>query len=261
MNQENNTQPNMGAQLYTIRASTQTLPDIESSLHKIRDIGYRAIQISGFGPADPKDVAKIVEDCELTVAATHMGWGDFLGDLDTVIETHHLWKCPHAAIGGLPAEYRSLEGIARFAEELRPIAAKLRDAGLDFSYHNHSHELVKYEGRTWLERVYEATDPADLKAEIDVYWITAGGGDPADWVRRIGKRQPLVHLKDMAVLPDRTQRFAEVGEGNMNWPAVLAACREAEVEWYLVEQDNCYEGDPFDALATSYRNLKGMGLN
>jgi sugar phosphate isomerase/epimerase len=260
MSEENNAKPRVGAQLYTIRASTKTLPDIEKSLRRIRDIGYQAIQISGFGPADPRDVAKVVEDCELTVAATHMGWDSFLNDIDTVIETHHTWGCRHAAIGGLPEEYRSIEGIARFAGELQPVAEKLRAAGLDFSYHNHSHELVKYNGRTWLERLYEAAGPEDLKAEIDVYWITAGGGDPADWVRRLGNRQPLVHLKDMSVLPDRTQRFAEVGEGNMNWPAILEACREAEVEWYLVEQDDCYDADPFDALATSYRNLVEMGL-
>ena len=31
------------------------------------------------------------------------------------------------------------------------------------------------------------------------------------------------------------------------------------MEYLLVEQDNCYEQDPFDSLAVSYRNLKAMG--
>jgi sugar phosphate isomerase/epimerase len=100
-----------------------------------------------------------------------------------------------------------------------------------------------------------------LKAEIDVYWIQAGGGDPAAWIRKCAGREPLLHLKDMAVGPGREQRMAEIGEGNMNWSAILQAAEESGVEWYLVEQDHCYGRDPFESLAISYRNLRAMGLS
>jgi sugar phosphate isomerase/epimerase len=53
--------------------------------------------------------------------------------------------------------------------------------------------------------------------------------------------------------------MAEVGEGNLNWPAILTACREAGVRWYLVEQDVCRR-DPFESLGISLRNLKTMGI-
>jgi sugar phosphate isomerase/epimerase len=65
----------------------------------------------------------------------------------------------------------------------------------------------------------------------------------------------------MAVTPEREQRFAEIGEGNLNWPAILAAAAESGVEWYLVEQDRCYNRDPFESLDISYRNLRAMGLS
>jgi sugar phosphate isomerase/epimerase len=55
------------------------------------------------------------------------------------------------------------------------------------------------------------------------------------------------------------QLMAEVGEGNLNWPAILSACKEANVRWYAVEQDVC-QRDPFESLAISYRNLHEMGL-
>jgi sugar phosphate isomerase/epimerase len=54
--------------------------------------------------------------------------------------------------------------------------------------------------------------------------------------------------------------MAEVGEGNLNWPAILAACKSAGVEHLLVEQDICYR-DPFDSLELSLRNLKEMGAS
>ena len=250
-----------GAQLYTVRQFTQTIEDVAETLKKVADIGYTAIQISAFGPVEPKDVARIAQDNSLTVAATHMAWDGFLKDLDTVIETNSLWGCKHPAIGGLPAEYRTAAGIERFIDELTPIAEKLAAEGMDFSYHNHNHELARYDCRkTWLETLYERADPNVLKAEIDTYWIQAGGGDPAAWLRMCAGRIPVIHLKDMCITAEREVRMAEIGEGNLNWPAIIEAAEAGGVEYYLIEQDQCYGRDPFESLAISYGNLKGMGL-
>ena len=251
----------VGAQLYTVRDYTKTLEGVAESLRKVAEIGYKTVQISGFGPVDPKEVAKLVAENGLAVVSTHTSWDRFLYDLDAVIEEHKLWDCPHPAIGGLPAEYRGLDGLKRFLDELAPISEKLAAEGMDFSYHNHNHELAKYDGKLWLEMLYEMASPEMLKAELDVYWIQAGGGDPAYWVHKCAGRQPLLHLKDMCITPEREQRFAEIGEGNLNWPAILEAAQESGVEWYLVEQDRSYDLDPFDSLAISYRNLKSWGFS
>ena len=251
----------LGAQLYTVRNFTQTIPGIAETLNKVADIGYTAVQISAFGPVDPTEVARLVVDKGLTVAGTHVAWSRFLNELDEVIAEHKMWGCSHAAIGGLPSEYRSLDGLKRFLDELGPVAEKLAQEGIDFSYHNHNHELMRYGEKTWLEMLYEQADPEMLKAEIDVYWIQAGGGDPTVWIRKCAGREPLLHLKDMTVGPGREQRMAEIGEGNMNWPAILQAAEESGVGWYLVEQDRCYGRDPFESLAISYRNLRVMGLS
>ncbi len=251
-----------GAQLYTVREFTQTIQGVAETLKKVADIGYTAIQISGFGrDLDPKEIAKLVQDNGLTVAATHMGWPLFQNELERVIEIHKLWQCDHPAIGGLPGDYRTPDGLKKFLDELAPIAEKLAGAGMDFSYHNHNHELAKYGGQTWLAMLYDQAPPDMLKAEIDTYWIQAGGGDPAAWVAKCAGREPLLHLKDMIVTPQREQRFAEIGEGNLNWPAILDAAEKGGVEYYLVEQDRCYGRDPFESLAISYRNMAAMGLS
>ncbi|MGQ9732825.1 MAG: sugar phosphate isomerase/epimerase family protein [Candidatus Zipacnadales bacterium] len=250
----------IGAQLYTLRDYCQTPQDIAETCKKVAAIGYTAVQISGFGPAAPAEVARIMEDTGLTVASSHMGWNRFLTELETVIEEHKLWGCTHLAIGGLPAEYHSAEGVKRFVEELAPVAERLAAEGMDFSYHNHNHELIRYGEKTWLAMLYEQAPPEMLKAEIDTYWIQAGGGDPAAWVRALGPRQPLLHCKDMAMAPGREQRFAPVGEGNLNWPAILQAAQQVGVEYYLVEQDHCYDLDPFEAMRISYENMKEWGL-
>ncbi len=254
-------EPVLGAQLYTVREFTNNIRDVRETLRKVADIGYTAIQISGFGPMDTREVAQAVEEANLTVTATHTPWNRFLEELDVVIEEHKILNCTHTAIGGLPPEYFSLDGLQQFLDELPPVAEKLAAEGMDFSYHNHHHELARFgEGKTWLDMLYERADPRYLKAEIDTHWIVRGGGDPAQWIRKLGDRQPLLHLKDMAITPEREPIYAEVGEGNLNWPAILDAAKEVGVRWYLVEQDDCYGRDPFESLRISYENLKGMGL-
>ena len=110
-----------------------------------------------------------------------------------------------------------------------------------------------------LEIIFDESNPQYLSAEIDTYWIQHGGGDPADWIRKMSSRIPVVHFKDMVILEDGSQAFAEVGEGNLNWPAILAATEESQVSWIVVEQDVC-QRDPFESLQISYHNLLGMGL-
>ncbi|MBN1557684.1 MAG: sugar phosphate isomerase/epimerase [Lentisphaerae bacterium] len=253
------TKPIVGAQLYSLREHCKTLPDIEKTLGRVRDIGYTTVQLSGLGPADPGAIAKAAAAADLRIVATHVSWEQCRNGLDALIAEHKTWNCVHAAIGGLPGDYRSADGLKRFIDELPPVAEGFRAAGIDFSYHNHNHELVRIGARTWLQALYEDTAPELLKAELDTYWIQAGGGDPAAWIRACAGREPLLHCKDMCITPEREQRFAEVGEGNLNWPAILQAAEAGGVAYLLVEQDNCYERDPFDSMRISYDNLKGMG--
>jgi sugar phosphate isomerase/epimerase len=253
----------LAAQLYTIRQHTQTLPEFTESMRKIRAIGYRAVQVSGIGPIAHGDVLRVTQAEGLVICITHIPFDLLRSDLQAVIAQHTLWQCPNVAIGSMPVEFRTGEaGYRRFASEASAIGEALAQAGLTFSYHNHSFEFVRFGGRTGLEILFEESDPRFLQAELDTYWIQHGGADPAAWVRRVKGRMPVVHLKDMAIRSEGwniEQLMAEVGEGNLNWPAILDACREAGVRWYAVEQDIC-QRDPFESLAISYQNLRAMGL-
>lgn len=250
----------IAAQLYTVRDFMKTPADIAKSLKKVKEIGYGAVQLSGHGPVDDKELKKMVDDAGLIICATHTSYELIRDEPQEVIDQHKLFECKHPAIGGLPGEYRGAEGYARFAKEASKAVKKLADVGLIFSYHNHSFELEKYGNRTGLQILYEESDPKLFNSEIDTYWVQHGGGDPAAWIRKLKGRAYLVHFKDMA-LKDGKQLFAEVGEGNLNWPAILDACKEAGVEWYIVEQDLCYQRNPFDSLAISLKNMKAMGLS
>lgn len=248
----------IGAQMFTLRDFTKTPSDIAKTMRKVREIGYEAVQLSALGPIEPSELKKILDGEGLTVAATHISYQRIKEDPDGVAEEHLLLGCGHPAIGGMPEEYKTGEGFHRFAKEASESAAKLAEHNLRFSYHNHSFELEKFGDKVGLEILRTESDPRYFNLEIDTYWIQHGGGDPAEWISRCKGRIPLLHLKDMAVR-DGQPTMAEVGEGNLNWHAILSAAEEAGVEWYLVEQDVCHR-DPFESLAISLNNLREMGI-
>jgi sugar phosphate isomerase/epimerase len=250
----------LAAQMYTVREFTKTPADIAKSLEKVKALGYDAMQVSAFGEIDTQELKNLADAVGLEICATHTSYDRMRDETQAVIDEHLTLGCKYPAIGGLPQVYREGggDGFKRFAQEASVVARKLADAGLTFGYHNHSFELERFGDRTGLQILMEESDPEVFQMEIDTYWIQHGGGDPADWIRKSKGRADLVHVKDME-MRGREQLYSEVGEGNLNWPAILAACQEAGTRWYIVEQDTC-QRDPFESLGISLRNLQGMGL-
>ena len=248
----------IAAQLYTVRDFTQTPADIAETLKKVKQLGYDAVQCSALGPIETAELKQLFDGEGLTICATHTDYERMRTDPQSVIDEHQLLGCKYVAISSIPGSDRSAEGFAHFAREASEVAQRLTEGGLVVSYHNHSFELERFDGRTGLEILFDESDPNHLKSELDTYWIQHGGGDPAAWIRKLKGRVPTIHVKDME-MQGRTQLFAEVGEGNLNWSAILEASKEAGVEWYIVEQDTC-QRDPFESLGISLRNLKGMGV-
>lgn len=255
------TQSVIAAQLYTLREFTRTPADIARTLARVRKIGYEAVQVSGTGPIDPHEMAKILQNEGLTCCATHTSLDRVRDQTQQVIDEQKLWGCAYTAIGGFFPKDPTRQTWLDFIQQYNEIARRFAGSGVALGYHNHSHELERFEGKTAMRMLVDDLS-SDIWIEIDTYWIAHGGGDPAAWIDRCKGRIPCVHLKDMAIgrsNGDRTQLMAEVGEGNLNWPAILQSCRDAGVQWYIVEQDTC-QRDPFESLEISLKNLRQMGL-
>ncbi|MBW4080744.1 sugar phosphate isomerase/epimerase [Paenibacillus sp. S150] len=245
----------IAAQMYTLREFTQTAEGLRESFRRLKDIGYQAVQISGIGPIDPELVKQYADEAGLTVCATHVSWDRLVNDLDALAAEHKLWNCKYIGLGSLPGEYQtSQEGYRAFAKKISEIALVLKQQhGLQFVYHNHDFEFERLGDRTGLEVLLQEADPEVFGFELDLYWVQAGGGSPVDWVHKVKDRMRVVHLKDMAVVA-RKAEFAEIGQGNMNYEAIIRACRETGVEWFVVEQDVCRR-DPFESLEISLKYL------
>lgn len=246
----------IAVQLYTLRDQLQDPARVGDVLGRLREIGYRAVEVAGLAPAGYDRIGAELAKADMVACAAHVSLERLVADLDGVGAQCVSWGCRYVVVPALPDGYRSQEGYRRFAAEAVELAERLRSFGLQLVYHNHSHELERYGGQTALEALLTATSPDTLQAELDTYWLQYGGVNPAAWIRRYKGRVPLVHLKDMAVVAGRTVD-AEVGEGNLDWAGILDACRYAGTEWLVVEQD-APRHDPIESVAISYRNLERL---
>ena len=239
-------------QFYTIRDAFSTDP--MGTLERVADIGYRGIEIGGYGNKNRDDLVAKINDLGLTVTGAHVGIESMQNDFAGVLEENRALNNENIIVPWTDAKYRgSVENLRATGATLESLAEKLGAEGLTLSYHNHDFELTEqHDSKTALEILFEAA-PQYLQVELDVYWVKKGGKNPAEFIGKFADRLLLLHVKDM--MPDGT--FGEVGEGILDWPAIFEAARQTKVQHYVVEQDTC-SGDPFESIATSLKNLKRM---
>jgi sugar phosphate isomerase/epimerase len=249
----------IGAQLYTLREFTKTPTDIAKTMARVKKMGYNGVQCSALGPIDAGELAKILKNEGLACLATHVKIDDLEKEPARIIDEHKMWGCKYTAIGGFFPKEATTQTWVDSANRYNAIVKKYAGSGLELGYHNHSHEFSHYDGKPAIQILVEHFSP-DVWMEVDTYWVTHGGADPAAWIEKFKGRVHCVHLKDMLIHLDRTQYMAEVGEGNLNWQRILPACKSAGVEHLLVEQDICYR-DPFESLEISLKHLHEMGAS
>ena len=253
---------------YTTRFRTFTLGQLESTYKKIADLGYTGPEnLLGRRAGIPwEDDWKLIQKYGLKVA-------DARADIDNPDLSKKMAGTMGVDILGirpLPGEMMgSVEGFKAYAEKINNWAKEFK--GYKLLYHHHSQEFRNFPelgGKSGMDILVDETCPDTVIFVIDTFWASGAGADPAQWILRVKNRIPVVHYKDYAIdwkakntnLGDITWRFAEVGQGNVNWQAVTEACREVGVQWYCVEQDYTQMMDEFESLKMSITYMKGLGI-
>lgn len=243
-------------QMFTLR--DHLAQDFVGTHREVGKMGYTGVEIAFTGNFSGADLKKLLADCGLQPCGIHVPLEQLEKDLIRVIKYNLELGNKFIVCPWLPEERRrSATDWYRMARVLNSIGAALKTDGLQLCYHNHSFEFQKFDGKYGLDILYENSEPENVQAEIDTYWIQHGGENPAEYIRKYSNRCPLIHLKDMLGDPNKT--FTEVGNGILDWPAIFKACETSSVQWYIVEQDFC-QRSPLESVRISLENLKKMGV-
>lgn len=247
----------LGAQFYTIRNFCKDTDGLAESLKRVADIGYKTVQLSGICAYDADWMKEELRKNGLTCVLTHTPLDKIKGETEKVIFDNKTLGLDLVGIGGY---YGYKDGVTTIIDEFKDAVQKIKANGMRLTYHNHDHEFVKVDGKVILEHVSEFFGPDEMAFTLDTYWVQSGGADPVMWLNKLKGRTPCIHLKDMLFTAEKERRMAPVGEGNLNFDAILKTAIDTGVKFALVEQDNCYGEDPFDCLKRSYEYLKAQGL-
>lgn len=255
----------IGAQLYTVRDFCRSREDFKESVLRVKEIGYSHVQMSGVGPFGDEDVLDcgdfIRKTCDangIVVSCTHRPLDSLTNHFEEEIAFHRAMGCNIMGVGSIPKEAReNKECLMEVIEKLNAINDKAVAEGFTFTYHNHAFEFEKIDGRFIMDYILEY---GRFSLLVDVYWLAYAGINPAKFIREHADRVACVHFKDLAIINRNEIVYAPVGEGNLDWDDIIAACEDADVKFAMVEQDQCRR-DPFDCLKSSCDFLLKKGFN
>jgi sugar phosphate isomerase/epimerase len=277
----------IGVQAMMLRGAIEELGAYEA-VRRTVEVGYRIAELSAtrLTPEVLAALRRAQDDFGFAFCSTSAGVGpagaanpSLETEFDKVVSDTRALGADMVRIGMLPIPMlRSLDGVREFCRIADAAAVRLADEGIALYYHNHHVEFAKADGRYLLDIIADASPHVGI--ELDVHWIQRGGLDPVRVIDQYAGRVKLVHLKDYrigwpaAATIDALERgehaafqegwkglvqFAEVGEGNLDWPAIIAHSLDAGAEYLLVEQDELYGRTVWESLAISRRNLVALG--
>lgn len=258
-------------------------------LKRLHEIGVDGVEVSQI-PLDEQNTADLerarqewglqVGALSVALAPTAVATGDNLTEhFDKIVSDCRRLDCRFLRIGMMPLDaMASKQACEEWARTCQGWAEKLAAEGITLCYHNHHVDLAQFDG----ERIFDLVRRVapSLNFEVDLHWVQRGGMAPLDMLKAYTGVCKLIHVKDFRVVPLPVEamdllsagkheefeqafadivQFAEVGQGNMNWPELLPAAVAAGAEWFFIEQDRTYGRDPFDCVRDSREYLASIG--
>ena len=267
----------IGLQLYSVR---ELLPkDYEGTLKQVAALGYREVEAAGFYHHTAKDVKASMASAGLRCVSGHYPSTELHARLDEIIAFHgelgaHYIICSfpgmkHPSRLKEPSYAHQVQSFTMDdyrwnADDFNKMGAKVKAAGLQFGYHNHTMEFAKQEGKVPFDELLRLTDPKLVTIEMDCGWVTVGGGDPIDYLRRYPTRISMLHVKDFKHTEKQASSSepppaAELGRGTTDFRAIFKAARRANIKHYFVEQE-AFNLPPYESLKLDADYMKQLNV-
>lgn len=194
--------------------------DLAAILANVAAMGYRDVELGGLRSQRPSELRKLLDHAGLRCkSACWTMWendADSQDTLDTAVELGleymvtplpslmgKEWFLANETPAGARAvaERMTVNDWRWNADWFNHVGGLAQKNNIQFVYRNHSFEFAKLGNSTGFEELWQRTEPTRVKFELDCAAATAGGCDPADFLKRYGSRTVLLHIADRADWP------------------------------------------------------------
>jgi sugar phosphate isomerase/epimerase len=257
----------IGLQLYTIRDAMAA--DVPGSLKKVSNLGYKYVELASYADGKfygyaPAEFKKVVSDLGMEILSSHTqveAAGITLDNAKKMADDHAELEVKYCVQPWVNEEDRNIESYKKMVADWNEVGRIMKEAGIQFSYHNHNFEFANLNGLVPYYDIYmPEMDPDLITMEIDLYWVIKAGQDPVEMFYKYPDRFQLFHFKDMA---EKSEPFYDVikdditsvGAGLIDFKRIYEARDIAGMKYFFVEDDNQGNGNPFEGIETSIDNL------
>src|SRR3954447_2209231 len=135
----------IGVQLYTLR--DMTAKDMPATLKKVAEIGYKNVELAGYGNLKkPQDVKKALDDAGLKAPSGHWAIDVLEKDVERIVDECQVFEMQHVVVPFLPEERRKDAAAWKAtAKRLDEIGSYFHGIGVELAYHNHNFEFQKFD--------------------------------------------------------------------------------------------------------------------
>jgi sugar phosphate isomerase/epimerase len=244
--------------------------DFDNTLKKIQAIGFKGIEMcspqgykwSGFGSLinlTASELRKKIEDAGLFCKTCHFQQLEVTGDaLPKTIEwakelgLHDIVLA--AAALGEDATYDQWKEVV---DKLNESALKIKDAGLQFVYHNHTIG-PEINGEQLYDILMRLFDPELVKMQFQIASISEGF-DIIGYLAKYRGRYISLHMHDWDPVK---KKIVPLGQGMVDWKKLLVTAWQSGLADYglILELESVPPDDPVQDLATSFTYLNNLEI-
>jgi sugar phosphate isomerase/epimerase len=255
----------LGLQCWSLR--NQLIASLPSGMAEIKALGFTQIETASTYGHTAKEFRALADANGLTIVGSHIPYERMQADVDGVIAEAKTLGASYVIVAWIPHKTDFDVAQARVAiANFNAWGAKLKAAGLGFGFHTHGYEFAPLpDGSSAFDVMMKETDPDLVFCEMDVFWVVNAGVDPVKLLQKYPTRFKAFHIKDMRKgaptgLYDGHAPASDnviVGQGVMDWPAILAEGRKDGVTYNFIEDET---SDPVGNIPPSITYLETLGL-
>ncbi len=257
----------LGLQLYTLRESFKT--NVPATLDKVKALGFTEIEGGGDYGVGIEKFNALLHERGLKMVSAGFGYEALKKDIAAAVRRAQAFGVKFVMCAWIPHQESGFTetDVHRAAADFNAWGAAFKAAGITFTYHPHGYEfrpLTEGSARTHFDQIVAETNPEFVSFELDVFWVTHPGQDPAKLLARYPNRWALMHLKDLrrgAATGIHTGHAPQtddvpLGTGQVNWPAVLKQAAAVGVKHYFIEDESAAPLGAVPVSVTYLQNLK-----
>jgi sugar phosphate isomerase/epimerase len=230
----------LGFQTWTLRESLGK--DFPGTLNMMSAQGYKITELcspkgyenAGFGPLlsmKTSEMRKIINDSGLSCPSCHFGLSEFTDHLEdrTAFAKELGLSEMICSSFGLP-KTASLNDYLMAADKLNEAGKKIKDAGMQAGFHNHSTEFAQLDGQLIYDALMQRLDPDLVKMQFQTEVINLGY-KASDYFKKYAGRFVSSHLSDWTT----DKKEVPIGQGVIDWKEFFTAAKTGGVKHFFVE--------------------------